>query len=106
MSELEKMKEEFKDTFFNDAWDEEETSIMEIKWDALLDNIISEAQSPFKEALDDIVGICVNYDGYDTVEGLKGLIDDIQDYARRARDGEIMRKSTEQAKKEERDGTM
>ena len=60
MSELEQMKNEFKDTFFNDAWDEEETSIMEIKWDALLDKIIEEAQSPLQEALDDIEKFIAN----------------------------------------------
>lgn len=34
-----------------------------------------------REALENIIAICIDYDGYNTVEGLKGLIDDIKDYA-------------------------
>lgn len=33
------------------------------------------------EKLNDIGDICVDYDGYRTVKGLKELIDDIKDYA-------------------------
>ena len=33
------------------------------------------------QKLQDIKDICVDYDGYRTIEGLKSLIDDIKDYA-------------------------
>lgn len=35
-------------------------------------------------ALEIICGICYDYDGYFSVEGLKSLIDDIHDYAHKA----------------------
>jgi len=31
----------------------------------------------FRAQLSDITGLCIGYDGFDTVEGLKSLIDDI-----------------------------
>ena len=37
-----------------------------------------------QETLDNISGICVNYDGYTDIHGLKGLIDDIKEMADKA----------------------
>lgn len=51
-------------------------------WYTELKQLREEAER-FKSTLDDIAGICVNYDGYTTVEGLQGLIDDIGDMAAR-----------------------
>jgi hypothetical protein len=49
-----------------------------------LGSIIEEATFTLKEVLDNISGICVNYDGYTTAEGLRGLIDDIKEMADKA----------------------
>ena len=46
-----------------------------------LQGYIHKSEVVDKEALKDIIGICVDYDGYRSVEGLKSLIDDIRDYA-------------------------
>ncbi len=42
-----------------------------------------------RETLEEISMICVDYDGYRTIEELKGLIDDIRDYANKSLRGEI-----------------
>lgn len=43
----------------------------------------------YKEKLQNIVDICVDYDGYSSVEGLKSLIDDIRSYASKCIDKEV-----------------
>lgn len=40
-----------------------------------------EHDTPEKECLQMIFDVAVNYDGYETVESLKGLIDEIRAYA-------------------------
>lgn len=42
---------------------------------------ITDYEAYLEDFIEDITGICVDYDGYKTVKGLKGLIDDIKDYS-------------------------
>lgn len=50
--------------------------------------ILAEAENErLREKLSDIADVCIGYDGFDTVEGLKGLIDDIAGMARAAPEG-------------------
>jgi len=41
---------------------------------------ITDYEEYLQDFLEDITGICVDYDGYRTAEELKKLIDDIKDY--------------------------
>lgn len=38
----------------------------------------------YRDALVNIVAMCVDYDGFRTVKGLKSLIDDVRDHANKA----------------------
>ena len=60
------------------AWSPEDPKNAEIiEW------LVEEVEK-LQETLDNISGICVNYDGYVTIKGLKGLIDDIKEMADKA----------------------
>lgn len=50
-------------------------------------NIDSVPREMLVDGLADIAGLCINYDGFDDVEGLKSLVDDIALIAHLVADG-------------------
>ena len=62
------------------AWDQLNDDVKRLERDSIK-HILPDYES-LQNRLSDIISLCWDYDGFDTVEGLKSLIDDVVKYAK------------------------